>query len=253
MNDTAVITQDAFLGGRLLLRQPKRGHRAGHDAILLAAATPAQIGDRVADFGAGVGIAGLAVARRVPGINLVLVEIDPALAALARDNALANDLAADIVALDVTAPAADFAAAALGPDSVDTVLMNPPFNDGTRHRASPDTGRSLAHQATETTLEGWSHAARRVLKPGGTLALIWRADALAAVLSALDKGFGSIELLPVHPDAGAPAIRIVVRAIKGGRAPLVLHPALVLNDDAGDSHPAVRAVLNGTGTLPFAR
>ena len=81
------VTEDAFLGGKLRLRQPKSGHRAGHDAMLLAAATPACPGDRVVDFGAGVGAAGLAVAKRVAGIALVLVEIDKGLAELARANA----------------------------------------------------------------------------------------------------------------------------------------------------------------------
>src|SRR5438105_8987545 len=84
------ITEDAFLGGRLRLRQPRAGHRAGHDAVLLAAATAARAGDRVVDFGAGVGAAGLALASRVAGIDLKLVEIDPGLARLARDNAAAN-------------------------------------------------------------------------------------------------------------------------------------------------------------------
>ncbi|MFZ0809915.1 MAG: methyltransferase, partial [Bradyrhizobium sp.] len=70
------VTEDAFLGGTLRLRQPKSGHRAGHDAMLLAAATPARSGDRVVDFGSGVGAAGLAVAKRVAGIKPVLVEID---------------------------------------------------------------------------------------------------------------------------------------------------------------------------------
>ena len=69
-------TDDAFLGGKLRLRQLKSGHRAGHDAMLLAAATPARSSDRVVDFGAGVGAAGLAVARRVADIRLVLVEIE---------------------------------------------------------------------------------------------------------------------------------------------------------------------------------
>src|ERR1700733_15934266 len=86
----SACTEDAFLGGQLLLRQPKSGHRAGHDAMLLAAATPARPGDRVIEFGAGVGAAGLAVARREAGIELVLVEIDATLASLARDNADAN-------------------------------------------------------------------------------------------------------------------------------------------------------------------
>ena len=74
MTDLAAdVTEDAFLGGQLRLRQLKSGHRAGHDAMLLAASTPARSGDRVADFGAGVGAAGLAVAKRVVGIDLVLV------------------------------------------------------------------------------------------------------------------------------------------------------------------------------------
>src|SRR5215212_1794711 len=93
----AECTEDAFLGGQLRLRQLKSGHRAGHDAMLLAAATPARRGDRVVDFGAGVGAAGLAVARRVAGIELALVEMDEELAGLARANAAANDIAADVI------------------------------------------------------------------------------------------------------------------------------------------------------------
>ena len=77
-------TEDAVLGGRLILRQPRRGHRVGHDAILLAAAVSALAGDQAVDLGAGVGAAGLALARRVEGLAVTLVEIDPALAALCR-------------------------------------------------------------------------------------------------------------------------------------------------------------------------
>src|SRR6202171_3361569 len=146
-NPAADFTEDAFLGGQLRLRQPKSGHRAGHDATLLAAATSARAGDRVVDFGAGVGAAGLAVAKRVAGIELVLVEIDEALARLARGNGVSNAIPADVIVLEVT-PAADaLAAAGLAADSVDVVLMNPPFNDPARHRASPDRAREVAHVA----------------------------------------------------------------------------------------------------------
>src|SRR6266581_3514388 len=184
MTDPREFTEDAFLGGRLRLRQPKSGHRAGHDAMLLAAATPARSGDRVVDLGAGIGSAGLAVAKRVAGIELVLVEIDEGLADLARGNAAANAIAADVIILDVTSAADVFAAAGLSPDSVDVVLMNPPFNDPARHRVSPDKARATAHVATAATLEDWVHAARRVLKSQGALTLIWRADGLAGVLAA---------------------------------------------------------------------
>src|ERR1700761_1318244 len=173
------FTDDAFLGGRLFLRQLKSGHRAGHDAILLAAATSAQPGDRIIDFGAGVGTAGLALATRVAGMSLVLVEIDAGLSDLARHNARANGIAAEIVALDLNSDAGAFSAAGLTPDSADAVMMNPPFNDPARHRASSDKARELAHVASSGLLERWIHAARRTLKSGGVLNLIWRADGLS--------------------------------------------------------------------------
>lgn len=247
-----VVTEDAFLGGKLRLRQPKSGHRAGHDAMLLAAATPARAGDRVVDFGAGVGAAGLAVAARVMGIELVLVEVDATLAELARTNAVANAVIAETLVLDVTSGAEKFAAAGLLPDGTDVVLMNPPFNDASRHRASPDRAREVAHMAANETLERWIHASRRILKSGGNLAMIWRADGIAEVLTALDRGFGSLVILPVHADAASPAIRVLVRATKGGKAPTRLLAGLVLNDETGRPTPAARSVLVGEAALPLA-
>src|SRR3954467_14445296 len=101
MSDCSTFTEDAFLGGQLRLRQPKSGHRAGHDAMLLAAATAARPGSVAVEFGAGVGAAGLALARRVPGIRIILVEIDERLVELARGNAASNAIDARAIALDV--------------------------------------------------------------------------------------------------------------------------------------------------------
>lgn len=253
MTDPAAFTEDAFLGGQLRLRQPKSGHRAGHDAMLLAAATAARPGDRVVEFGAGVGGAGLALAKRVAQIRLALVEIDAGLAELARANAAANAIAAEVIVLDVTSEPIAFADAGLAPDSADVVLMNPPFNDSARHRASPDRARESAHVATATTLASWVHASRRILKSGGVLTLIWRADGLADVLAALDRGFGSLKILPVHGDPATPANRVLVRAIKGGRAPTELHPALMLNEESTVPNKWVQEILAGKGILPLAK
>ncbi len=220
--------------------------------MLLAAATSACAGDRVVDFGAGIGAAGLAVARRVAGIELVLVEIDEALAELARGNAASNAIPADVIVLDVTSAAAAFAASGLPPDSVDAVLMNPPFNDPVRHRASPDKAREIAHVATAATLGTWIHAARRILKSGGVLTLIWRADGLAEVLAALDRGFGNLAILPVHGDAKKPAIRVLVRAVKGGKAPTQMHAALMLNNESTMPNKQVQDILAGKRVLPLA-
>src|SRR5580704_17073471 len=137
------VTEDAVLGGRLQLLQPRRGHRVGHDAILLAAATAARDGEHVVELGAGVGAAGLAVAQRRDGVRVTLLERDPALAELAAENARRNCLAerVSVCALDVGAALADFAAAGLPPQSAQRVLMNPPFLDPSRHNLSPDQHR----------------------------------------------------------------------------------------------------------------
>jgi tRNA1(Val) A37 N6-methylase TrmN6 len=137
------------------------------------------------------------------------------------------------------------------PDSVDVVLMNPPFNDAARHRASPDAARATAHVANPATLEGWIATSRRILKSGGALTLIWRADGLAEVLAALARGFGSLAILPVHGDRTKPAIRILIRAIKGGKAPTQLLPSIALNDESRTLDRRLAAIWAGDAGLLF--
>jgi tRNA1(Val) A37 N6-methylase TrmN6 len=232
-------SEDALLGGKLTLRQPLRGHRFGHDAVLLAAATPAKKGEHAIELGAGVGAAGLALACRVDGLAVTLVELDPSLAALARENAARNALAerVRVVCLDVAASVAQFADAGLAPDSADHVLMNPPFN--APHNPSPDQARRLARAASPGTIARWIDTAARLLRPQGALTLIWRADGLADVLSALASGFGAITIMPVYPKPGAAAIRVLVSAAKTSNAPLLLLPGLVLAE--GDKKPSAQA------------
>jgi tRNA1(Val) A37 N6-methylase TrmN6 len=239
------LTDDAVLGGRLRLLQPRRGHRFGHDAILLAAATPARDGDRVADLGAGVGTAGLALAARVPGTQVKLVEISAALAALAALNAARNQLVERVnaVALDVAASAADYAAVGLAPASCDAVLMNPPFNDAARHKPSPDRRRRAAHDLAPASLATWIDAAARLLRRGGVLTVIFRADGLIDLLGGLAGRFGAIAVLPVHGKPGARAIRVIAGAVKDSSAPPAILPGLVLAAEDGTPTDAAEAVL----------
>jgi tRNA1(Val) A37 N6-methylase TrmN6 len=253
--ERAGVSEDAVLGGTLKLTQPLRGHRVGHDAILLAAATGARAGEHAVDLGAGVGAAGLALARRVAGVAVTLVEIEPALAALARENAARNGLAERVRALclDVAAPAAAFAAAGLRSGTAHRVLMNPPFNAAPAQKPSPDRGRRLAHAASPEMLGQWVRTAVRLLRPSGVLTLIWRADGLDMLLGALAAGFGAVTLLPVHPKPGAAAIRVLARAVKGSRAPLALLPGLVLTDAGGKPSVEAEAILREGAALPLAR
>lgn len=250
---SAAPTRDAFLGGRLVLAQPPKGHRAGTDAALLAAALSPGAADTVLDLGAGVGAAGLALAARVPGCRIVLVELDAAVAALARDNVAANGFTdrAGVVEADVTTPARLRAAAGLAPGSADMVMMNPPFHLPGTVRASPDAYRRQAHVLPAAGDEAWIRAAAALLRPGGVLALIHRADALPRLLPALGGRFGDVRLKPVLPRAEAAATRLLVRAVKGSRAPLVLLPPLVLHEAQGGFTAVAEALHRGEATIAW--
>jgi tRNA1(Val) A37 N6-methylase TrmN6 len=249
------VTEDAALGGRLRLRQPRKGHRFGHDAILLAAATDALGGGHVVDLGAGVGAAGLALAVRFAGVDVTLVDVDRDLVDLAAENAKLNRLDHRVrtVALDVRASEQTFAAEGLQAGTIARVMMNPPFNDPERQVGSPHGARARAHQASWDTVVTWTTTAARLLAPSGALTLIWRADGLGEVLTALERSFGGIAVLPVHSRDGAPAIRVLVRAIKGSGAPLALLPGFALNDERGHPTPQAEAILRNGAALPLAR
>ena len=221
------VSEDAVLGGKLVLRQPLRGHRFGHDAILLAAAVAARAGESAVEFGAGVGAAGLALARRVDGLKVTLVEIDPALAALASENAARNGLSASRARRKPRRHGSrppHSPRFGLAPGSADHVLMNPPFNAA--QNPSPDRSRRTAHVASDETLAHWLSMAARLLRPAGDVTLIWRADGLGDVLAALSPGFGAILVLPIHGKPGLPAIRVVVRAVKDRQRPARLAAGL---------------------------
>jgi tRNA1(Val) A37 N6-methylase TrmN6 len=123
------------------------------------------------------------------------------------------------------------------------VLMNPPFNDPARHRVSPRGARALAHAVPDADVASWITAAERLLEPGGRLALIHRPEAIEALLAALKGRFGSVTIRPVHPRADAPAIRLLVGAVKGRRTPPALLPPLVLADGEGRPSPAAARIL----------
>jgi tRNA1(Val) A37 N6-methylase TrmN6 len=253
--DPLATTEDAVLGGRLLLRQPKRGHRVGHDAILLAAATGGHAGQLAVDLGAGVGAAGLALAARIEGLNVALIEIDEMLCGLASQNVTLNRM--DNRARAILADAGNAAAIGLAAGSADRVLMNPPFNNPARHNVSPDPGRRLAHVGERGLLSRWVETAIWLLKPQGALTLIWRADGLPEVLSALAGDFGGVGVLPVLPRDGNPPIRVLVHAVKGGQSKASLakrvdYPPLVLNDAQGRPTAAAQAVLRNGDSLALA-
>lgn len=221
--------EDRLFAGQIRLRQFRTGHRAGTDAILLAAMTPRDA-RRIADLGAGTGIVGLRAAQINPEARVTLVEREPDLAELAGENAQLNGLAerVEVLVADVTTLGRRSALR----DKFDCVLSNPPFRDAAKGRASPDALRARAH-VIEGGLDGWVRAAAGILTPDGTFAMIHRADAIGDILAATGRRFGGMAIRFIHPRAGEAAIRVLVSGTKGSRAPPAILPPLVLAEEDG--------------------
>lgn len=231
------LRTDAFLGGRLQLRQPASGHRAGTDAVLLSAAAPADFSGLALDVGAGVGAAGLALAALWSSARIGLIESDPETAALASENIILNGLSARgaVFEADVLS-AASRRGAGLEDEKAGLVITNPPFFDPRRTRLSPDPARRRAHampREAPRALASWIAASLALLQPGGLLVMIHRPEALREILEALAGRAGATTILPIHPRSASPATRILVRGRKGSRAPLSIAQPLILHDEHG--------------------
>jgi tRNA1(Val) A37 N6-methylase TrmN6 len=239
-------SEDALLGGRLRLRQPVDGYRAAIDPVLLAAAVPAQVGDRVLDVGAGTGAAALAVAARVPGCGVTGLERDPGFAEIARQNVALNDLGerVNILLGDLLRPPDG-----LLPGSFDHVIANPPYLDARR------ADRRLQGPRTRATVEGaakladWLDFCVRMARPNGTVTVIHRVDREDELLAGLAPATGAIVVFPLWAAADKAAKRVIVQARPGSGEPLRLSPGLVLHQDGGAFTEAADAVLRAGAAL----
>lgn len=230
MFDPDDLTDDAFLGGRLHLWQPKRGYRAATDAVFLAAACGAVSGQSVLDLGCGAGTAALCLGVRVPGLRLAGIEVQADYAELARRNAVRAGLDLELAVASVLAPPQ-----AMRRD-FDQVITNPPYYPGSGSPAQ-DSGRDMALREV-VGIADWTDAALRRLRPGGELTMILRVDRLAEALPALTPKAGAITILPIAARQGREAGRVILRARKGARAALRLLAPFITHDH--DHHPGDR-------------
>jgi tRNA1(Val) A37 N6-methylase TrmN6 len=256
-NAAPAYTIDAFHNGGFFLVQPSgAGHRAGMDAMLLAATVPDGATGVLADLGAGAGAAGLAAINRLPNLGAVLVERSPAMVDYARRSVGLQENAhlaarANVISADVSLNGNQRRDAGLADYAFDYVIFNPPFNAGA-DRKTPDPLKAEAHaMETDDLFELWLRTAAAILKPGGQVSIIARPDSMAEIFAALGKRFGGVEITPVIPRQGADAIRILVTAIKGSRARMSLRDRILVHQGPGHEFSSqMSALANGHAAWP---
>lgn len=244
-------TRDAFLGGRVIVSQPARGFRAGLDSVLLGAGVDP--GTRaLLELGCGAGTAACCALATAGEAGALLADRDPEMVALATENLAANGFSsrARAVVADVTAPGAERVAAGIAADRFTTVIANPPFFARGRGTAPADPAAAAARQMAAADLGRWVRTAAAAAAPRGEVVFVHLAAALPALLAAFAPRFGALAIRPVAPRPGMAATRVLVRGIKGSRAPPTLLPPLVLHAEAGEHFaPEAEAVLRGRAAL----
>lgn len=245
--ECCTTTEDHFLGGRMVIRQPENGYRAGSDPMFLAAAVPARAGQRVLDLGCGVGTASLALLARVPGIEVTGLELQPELAGLARQNGARNGFGTGFTIVEGCLTAPPEAVKAQG---FDHVITNPPWYEPGTIRPPSAESKAIGHMEGEVELAAWLKAAIRFLKPKGRLFMVHRADRLGDILAGLKPlKVGEIRVFPLWPKPGRAATRVVVAARKDARTPLEVLPGLMLHREDGSYTERADDVLRRAGML----
>ncbi len=242
VRDGLETTDDGFLGGELQILQPRRGYRAGLEAVFLAAAVPVVAGETALEAGCGVGVASLCLVKRVHGARITGVEMEPTLVRLACENARRNDLgeASEFAVCDIRGGTDG---SAFEQNSRSHVFANPPFFTADSARHSDDALKNRAHICERKDLDAWVRFLVSIAEPGGTVTLIYRAEGLGDLLHLLDRRVGQCRILPLYPRASQPASRVIIQGQKGSRAPASLLRGLVLHGEGDEFTAEAQGVL----------
>lgn len=237
------------LGKRVELLQPKHGFRTSLDSVMLAAACPAKGTARILDMGCGVGGAAFCLLHRIPECHVTGIDREEEYISRAQGNIALNDaegraafIMGNIMEYEVESPA----------DRYDHIICNPPYMEAGAHTPSPNPVKAgaMGHYDQELSVREWVACGLRLLKSGGSLTMIHRADATDRIIRAMGTAFGAIEIIPLWPKTGKDAKRVIVRAIKDRKSPATFHAGLVLHNDDGEYTEEAEAVLReGAGLL----
>ncbi|MEL6569724.1 MAG: methyltransferase domain-containing protein [Pseudomonadota bacterium] len=236
------VTHDTVFQGRVKLVQPAKGLRATTDSLLLAASVAAKPGAHLLEFGTGCGGALLPAAWRSPEVAFTGLELEPDLAALARQGAQENGFGdrVSVIAAEASAWVRDHE------NRFDCIFANPPFFEP--GRISPPGDKKTGAYIASLSLEDWLKAMVFAAKPRAPVIVLHRAAELARLLAPLDRWGGEITVLPIHPRPGQPANRVLVRMRKGlRRGDARLLPGLCLHADGTTDAPGpvLQAVRQG--------
>ena len=236
--DLAACSVDDFLGGAVRLIQPLDGYRVSMDTVLLAACVHAKAGERVLEAGVGTAGAALCLARRIEGVFVDGVDIQPQMIHYARMNIQFNDLDARVAVRE-----ADVRTLTGQAGTYDHILINPPYLAQGKAIRPPDSNKGQAHMDENAVLKDWVRYSLYHAKHKASISLIYRADRLDELIASLYGRVGDLRILPLWSREGKPAKRVIVQGRKGTHGACVMLPGLTVHGAAERYTDNVRRIL----------
>ncbi len=245
-NNLGDLTRDEVLRGRLRLLQPRVGYRFSLDPLLLFDFIGEPPFGNLIDLGAGVGVVGLLLGNRDPAAHVTLVELQPRLAQLCRDNAAGNGMGHRVTVVEGDLLSRPVRQQLLGA-SFDLCASCPPYYRIGTGGVNPDGEEAVARHELRLPLPDLVQAARRLVGFRGRVALVYPSPRLPEMLPPLvAAGLQPTRLRLVYPRAGEPAQRALIMAVKGARSGLTIEPPFIVRDEAGNYTSEARRALGET-------
>ena len=226
--------ENYLLNKKVKIYQPKGFYRASSDAVWLSAAVNnVKKGDSFLDVGSGTGAASLCLAERFKNfdINITGLEIQKNLTDVANKSADANNY--DFLNFVNT----DIFEAKIPHCSFNHVITNPPYAEN--DMPSPNQSKATAHNFQYKNLGNWISFCIKMLKPQGYFYMINRAEALENIISNISGKLGGIEVFLLYSKDGQKAKRVIVKAKKDSKTPLIIQPGIIVHDN--DSKYSLKA------------
>jgi tRNA1Val (adenine37-N6)-methyltransferase len=242
--------------------QNRDGYRFSVDALLLYCFVTLHRAERIADLGAGSGIIGLLLARKYPEAQVLLVELQESLAALAAKSITLNGLddrvrvmTADVKEVGSRLSAIHRLVSMTGvpqqgdnanqcgnmPDSFDLIVSNPPFRQTGTGRLSNGDEKAIARHEVMLSLEDLAAASSLMLKHHGRFCIIHLPERLADICAVMRAhALEPKRLRFVHSSSSSEAKMLLVEAVKGARPGLRTERPLVLYNEDGSYTQEVR-------------
>ena len=222
-----ITTTDTLLNGRVILEQPKEGYRAAIDPVFLAAAVPVEMGESVLDVGTGAGAAMLCLAERVKTASILGLEMQRELGLLASKNIRANHHQGRLEVIHgnlLRFPPR------ISAGSYHHVMANPPYHQPSKNTVSKISSKALANMESDACLEDWVNFCHLMVRPKGTVTLIYRADRLDMLMALMHGKFGHLVVFPLWPGPGKDAKRILVQGLKNTFGATRLAQGMLIHD-----------------------